>query len=147
MEPLFTDWGWSKEIEQAIRLLAAACLAGIVGYERERGDKPAGLRTHMLVGIGACLFTLLMVELVDRFQQDGVQADPIRIVEAITAGIAFLAAGAIIQSRGEVRGLTTGASLWVGGAVGLASGLGEYILAVMAVVLTLIILRLLRLVE
>ena len=106
MEPLFTDWGWSKEIEQAIRLLAAACLAGIVGYERERGDKPAGLRTHMLVGIGACLFTLLMVELVDRFQQDGVQADPIRIVEAITAGIAFLAAGAIIQSRGEVRGLT-----------------------------------------
>ena len=147
MEPLFTDWGWSKEIEQAIRLLAAACLAGIVGYEREHGDKPAGLRTHMLVGIGACLFTLLMVELVDRFQQDGVQADPIRIVEAITAGIAFLAAGAIIQSRGEVRGLTTGASLWVGGAVGLASGLGEYILAVMAVVLTLIILRLLRLVE
>ena len=147
MEPLFTDWGWSKEIEQAIRLLAAACLAGIVGYERERGDKPAGLRTHMLVGIGACLFTLLMVELVDRFQQDGVQADPIRIVEAITAGVAFLAAGAIIQSRGEVRGLTTGASLWVGGAVGLASGLGEYILAVMAVVLTLIILRLLRLVE
>ncbi|MEF2554367.1 MgtC/SapB family protein [Aurantimonas sp. A2-1-M11] len=147
MDPLFADWGWIKEIEQAIRLLAAACLAGIVGYERERGDKPAGLRTHMLVGIGACLFTLLMVELVDRFQQDGVQADPIRIVEAITAGIAFLAAGAIIQSRGEVRGLTTGASLWVGGAVGLASGLGEYILAVMAVVLTLIILRLLRLVE
>ena len=147
MDPLFADWGWIKEIEQAIRLLAAACLAGIVGYERERGDKPAGLRTHMLVGIGACLFTLLMVELVDRFQQDGVQADPIRIVEAITAGIAFLAAGAIIQSRGEVRGLTTGASLWVGGAVGLASGLGEYILDVMAVVLTLIILRLLRLVE
>lgn len=147
MDPLFADWGWIKEIEQAVRLLAAACLAGIVGYERECGDKPAGLRTHMLVGIGACLFTLLMVELVDRFQQDGVQADPIRIVEAITAGIAFLAAGAIIQSRGEVRGLTTGASLWVGGAVGLASGLGEYILAVMAVVLTLIILRLLRLVE
>ncbi|MBC6718733.1 MgtC/SapB family protein [Aurantimonas sp. DM33-3] len=147
MDPLFADWGWIKEIEQAIRLLAAAFLAGIVGYERERGDKPAGLRTHMLVGIGACLFTLLMVELVDRFQQDGVQADPIRIVEAITAGIAFLAAGAIIQSRGEVRGLTTGASLWVAGAVGLASGLGEYILAVMAVVLTLIILRLLRLVE
>ncbi|MCK5932511.1 putative Mg2+ transporter-C (MgtC) family protein [Fulvimarina manganoxydans] len=134
-------------MEQTGQLVVAALLAGVVGYERERKEQEAGLRTHMLVGIGACLFTLLMTLLIDRFETDDIRADPIRVVEAITSGIAFLAAGAIIQARGEVKGLTTGATLWVAGALGLAAGLGEYGLGVVAVLLTLVILRILKLLE
>ena len=134
-------------MEQTAQLLVAALLAGVVGYERERREQEAGLRTHMLVGIGACLFTLLMIQLIDRFDSDDIRADPIRVVEAITSGIAFLAAGAIIQARGEVKGLTTGATLWVAGALGLAAGLGEYGLGVVVVLLTLVILRILKLLE
>ena len=134
-------------MEQTGQLLVAALLAGVVGYERERREQEAGLRTHMLVGIGACLFTLLMIQLIDRFDSDDIRADPIRVVEAITSGIAFLAAGAIIQACGEVKGLTTGATLWVAGALGLAAGLGEYGLGVVVVLLTLVILRILKLLE
>ena len=134
-------------MEQTGQLLVAALLAGVVGYERERREQEAGLRPHMLVGIGACLFTLLMIQLIDRFDSDDIRADPIRVVEAITSGIAFLAAGAIIQARGEVKGLTTGATLWVAGALGLAAGLGEYGLGVVVVLLTLVILRILKLLE
>ena len=134
-------------MEQTGQLVVAALLAGVVGYERERKEQEAGLRTHMLVGIGSCLFTLLMTLLIDRFETDDIRADPIRVVEAITSGIAFLAAGAIIQARGEVKGLTTGATLWVAGALGLAAGLGEYGLGVVVVLLTLVILRILKLLE
>ena len=143
---LLPDWLF---VERAGQLVLAALFAGAVGFERERRDQEAGLRTHMMVGIGACLFTILMISLVDRFDDlgNGVRSDPIRIVGAITSGIAFLAAGAIIQARGEVKGLTTGASLWVVGALGLACGLSEYGLAVIAVVLTLVILRLVKKVE
>ena len=144
----FLDTLFSPSLmEQTGQLLVAALLAGIVGYERERREQEAGLRTHMLVGIGACLFTLLMIQLIDRFDSDDIRADPIRVVEAITSGIAFLAAGAIIQARGEVKGLTTGATLWVAGALGLAAGLGEYGLGVVVVLLTLVILRILKLLE
>lgn len=132
---------------QASRLAMAAVLTGAIGYEREHTDHSAGLRTHMLVGIGACVFTLLMIQLIHRFEGDDIRSDPVRIVEAITAGVAFLAAGAIIQARGRVKGLTTGASLWLAGAVGLACGLGEYVLALLAVVMTLIILRLVKWLE
>lgn len=137
--------GWTF-LERAGQLALSAVLAGIIGFERETNDHSAGLRTHMMVGIGASLFTILMISLVNRFDHmgSGVRSDPIRIVGAITSGIAFLAAGAIIQSKGEVRGLTTGASLWVVGALGLACGLGEYALAVVSVVLTLIVLQVLK---
>ncbi|EAU41914.1 hypothetical protein FP2506_15814 [Fulvimarina pelagi HTCC2506] len=146
IEGLIPDWTF---IERSGQMLVAALFAGAVGFERERRDREAGLRTHMMVGIGACLFTILMISLVDRFDDlgEGVRSDPIRIVEAITSAIAFLAAGAIIQARGQVKGLTTGASLWIVGALGLACGLGEYGLALIAVILTLIILRLLKKVE
>lgn len=138
---------WSAAFTQAARLAAAAAMTAAIGFERERNEHDAGLRTHMLVGIGACVFTLLMVQLIHRFEGDDIRSDPVRIVEAITAGVAFLAAGAIIQARGQVRGLTTGASLWLAGAVGLACGLGEYVLALLAVTMTLFILRLVKWLE
>ncbi|MDY8108180.1 MgtC/SapB family protein [Fulvimarina sp. 2208YS6-2-32] len=140
--------GWPLA-ERTLQLSLAAIFAGVVGYEREAREQSAGLRTHMMVGIGACLFTILMISLVDRFDDggSGVRSDPIRIVSAITSGIAFLAAGAIIQSRGEVKGLTTGASLWVAGALGLACGLAEYALAIVSVAMTLLILRVVKKLE
>ncbi|NDV85583.1 MgtC/SapB family protein [Aurantimonas aggregata] len=147
MNELIEPGLWSTALTQASRLATAAVLTGAIGFERERHDHSAGLRTHMLVGIGACVFTLLMVQLIQSFDGDDIRSDPVRIVEAITAGVAFLAAGAIIQARGQVKGLTTGASLWLAGAVGLACGLGDYVLAIIAVTMTLIILRLVKLLE
>jgi putative Mg2+ transporter-C (MgtC) family protein len=147
MNDLIDPGLYTTALGQALRLLAAALLTSAIGYEREHSDHSAGLRTHMLVGVGACVFTLLMIQLVHRFDGDDIRSDPIRIVEAITAGVAFLAAGAIIQARGRVKGLTTGASLWLAGAVGLSCGLGEYVLALIAVAMTLIILRLVKLLE
>lgn len=132
---------------QTIRLVAALALTGALGYERERHDHAAGLRTHMLVGIGSALFTLLMIILIGHFEAQTSRADPIRIVEAITSGVAFLAAGVIIQARGQVKGLTTGASLWLAGAIGLGCGLGEFYLATIATILTLVVLRLMKFLE
>lgn len=144
MEQFFDPETLGTAARQAGRLIVAALFTGAIGYERERKDQPAGLRTHMLVGIGACLFTLLMTLLIGRFDSGDVRADPIRVVGAITSGVAFLAAGVIIQARGRVHGLTTGASLWLAGAIGLGAGLGEYLLSFIAVVLTLIVLRVIK---
>jgi putative Mg2+ transporter-C (MgtC) family protein len=128
------------------RLLVAAALGGLVGIERETQEKPAGLRTHMMISIAACLFTLLGLEMVeyDALEVDHVRADPIRLIDAVTAGVAFLAAGSIITSGGSVKGLTTGASMWMVGAVGVACGLGEVMLGGFAVVITLVVLLILR---
>lgn len=98
----------------------------------------------MLVAMGAALFTVITFELVAHAPPGAakgeVRADPVRIVEAVTAGVAFLAAGAIIQSKGTVHGLTTGASMWLAAALGVACGAGDYSIAVMAAALTLLIL-------
>lgn len=128
--------------EILLRLTLAAAFGAIIGIDRELKDRPAGLRTHMLTALAAALFTLLTLELFHQVQQIGehVSADPIRIVEAVTAGVAFLAAGAIITTRGEVRGLTTGAGMWLAGALGLACGGGYYLIAIVGAILAIIIL-------
>ena len=131
------DWllGSSMHIppwEAFLRLLAAVLVGAAVGFDRELRNKPAGLRTHILVSLAAALFTLITFELHHTVVSNNpdTTADPIRIIEAVTAGVAFLAAGAIIQSRGNVRGLTTGANMWLAGALGVACGAGDYTLAV-----------------
>ena len=130
----------------ALRLLAAIVLGGILGFERELADRPAGLRTHMLVCLASATFALVSIEIVAMsvFDQDQVRADPIRLVEAITSGVAFLAAGFIIFKRGEVRGLTTGAGMWLAAATGLAIGLGLWLIALLSCVLGTVVLALLR---
>jgi putative Mg2+ transporter-C (MgtC) family protein len=123
--------------------LGLACVFGmIIGIDREWRNKPAGLRTHMLVCLAAATFTILAVELSAAVAeaQPGSNADPVRIIEAVTAGVAFLGAGTIIQSRGNVQGVTTGASIWLAGAIGLACGAGYYVLAAVNVVLAIVIL-------
>ena len=128
------------------RLLIAIVMGGVIGFERETKDRPAGLRTHMMTSLAAALFTILTLELhvVFNEQDPNTSADPLRIIEAVTAGVAFLAAGASIQGRGRVQGLTTGAGMWLSGAVGVACGAEYYSLAIVAVVLATIVLALLR---
>lgn len=123
--------------------LGAACLLGfLIGLDREVRGHPAGLRTHMLVALAAATFTLVAFEITAAFEAaDNVQIDPLRVVEAITAGVAFLAAGTIIQARGKVKGLTTGAGMWLAGAIGLACGAGFLALAMICTGLVLLILR------
>jgi putative Mg2+ transporter-C (MgtC) family protein len=103
----------------------------------------------MLTALAAALFTVLTFEIFHEVQSADTQsnADPIRIIEAVTAGVAFLAAGAIISRGGQVRGLTTGAGMWLAGAIGLACGAGRYLIAVIAVILSLIILTMMKRVE
>lgn len=128
-----------------MRLVVAIVFGGMVGFDRELHNKPAGLRTHILVSLAAALFTLITLELhADISRQPGsTNSDPIRIIEAVTAGVAFLAAGAIIQSRGSVRGLTTGANMWLAAALGVSSGAGYYLLASLGAILALIVLTVL----
>ena len=132
----------------AARLVAAILLAACVGFERERRGKPAGLRTHVLVSVAACLFVILGRELAAMDFGSGEQRnDPLRMIEAVTAGVAFLAAGIIFTSGGEVRNTTTGASLWLAGAIGLGCGAGQMPLAAMATLVVVVVLTLLRWLE
>ena len=127
------------------RLLIAIVLAGIVGFEREMRDKPAGLRTHILVSVAACLFVILGRELAAMDFGAGEQRnDPLRMIEAVTAGVAFLAAGVIFTSGGKVQNVTTGASLWLAGAIGLGCGAGQMPLAAMTTAIVIFVLFLVR---
>ena len=128
-----------------VRLVSAAILGAVIGAERERQEKPAGLRTHILVSVAACLFVIVGQELAALEYGDGVkQVDPLRMIEAVTAGVAFLAAGLIFTSNGEVRNVTTGTSLWLAGAVGLGCGAGQMALSAMATGIVVCVLILLR---
>jgi len=148
------DWlvGSSMHIppwEAFLRLLAAVLAGAAVGFDRELRNKPAGLRTHILVSLAAALFTLITFELHHAVVSGNSRttADPIRIIEAVTAGVAFLAAGAIIQSRGNVKGLTTGANMWMAGALGVACGAGDYTLAVFGTIFAVLVLVVLGRIE
>jgi putative Mg2+ transporter-C (MgtC) family protein len=115
--------------EIAIRLVIAAALTGAVGLEREWRERAAGLRTHMLVGVGSALFTLVSAYGFNAFLTGGasvVRADPSRIAAQIVTGIGFLGAGAILRQGLTIRGLTTAAGLWVAAAIGMAVGAGYY---------------------
>lgn len=132
-----------------LRLLVACGLGLVIGIDREARDRPAGLRTHMLTSLAAAVFTIIAIEMVETFGagDSQTQLDPIRVVEAVTAGVAFLAAGTILQSRGSVKGLTTGAGMWLAGAVGLASGAGYLTVAILGSLLAIIVLLPVRLLE
>ena len=133
------------ELNLLIRLLVAAVLAAGLGWERESARKAAGLRTHMLVGIAAALYTSISELAVSEIppNSEGFQADPIRVIQAVAIGIGFLGSGVIFVSRQEdrVHGLTTAASVWATAAIGIAAGLEYYVLAVGATLLLLFVLR------
>lgn len=113
------------EMEIFRRLLVALLLGGLIGLERQLHRHHAGLRTHILVSLGSCLIMLTSMYIFDIYHTRAV-VDPARIAAGVITGIGFLGAGAIIQERECVRGLTTAASLWVAAAIGLAVGCGFY---------------------
>jgi putative Mg2+ transporter-C (MgtC) family protein len=114
------------------RLLTAALLGALLGFEREIKQKSAGLRTNILIAVGSALFTLMSYELAE-----SAGADPGRVAAQIVTGIGFLGAGAIMRTDSGVQGLTTAATVWVNAAVGVAAGGGEYHLAFIATAVTL----------
>ena len=135
----FADIGDARKLTQiTLRLLIAAILGGILGFEREQKGKAAGVRTHMLVAMGAALFVLVP-------QMSGSQADAMsRVVQGVIAGIGFLGAGTILKGKEEdtgqhVKGLTTAAGLWMTAAIGVAAGLGKESTAVLSTVLALLV--------
>lgn len=133
------------ELQLFLRVLVAAGLSAVLGWEREAARKAAGLRTHMLVGIASALYTSISQLAVSEIppNAEGFQADPIRAIQAVAIGIGFLGSGVIFVSRHEdrVRGLTTAASVWATAAIGIAAGLEHYLLAACSTVLLLFVLR------
>lgn len=128
-----------------IRLFIASVLGALIGFERGTQTGHAGLRTHILIALAAALFTTLAFEIYDEALEGGSQnPDPIRAIEAVTAGIAFLGAGAIFQQRGSVQGLTTGAGMWLAGAVGVCAALGHYVIAIAVALFAVMVLAALR---
>jgi putative Mg2+ transporter-C (MgtC) family protein len=135
-----------------IPLVVAAVLGGVLGWEREKQARSAGLRTHMLVAMGGALITVLSDAIIDDHGREAGSAfgyDPLRVLGAIVSGVSFLGAGAIWFSKEEnkIQGLTTAASLLVTISIGVACGLERYVLAVGATVLQFVIVALLRAIE
>lgn len=123
---------WGPEFAQSLfRVLVAALLGGILGYERERDQQAAGLRTHILVTLGSAMFMLLIL------RAGGAAADLSRVMQGIVTGIGFLGAGAILKRNPEntIHGITTAAGIWMSTAIGMAAGLGRLDLAVLGTVL------------
>lgn len=134
---------WMNLAKEAIQLLLAMFLGGILGLERETKGRPAGLRTHMLVALGAALFTAVPVN-------TSSNADLAQIVKGIAAGVGFLGAGAILKKsgdEGDIRGITTAASIWLTAAIGFAVGAGRYGEATLATACAWLVLYALHLVE
>lgn len=143
---LFNGNGIGNLILIVISLFMAAVLSGIVGYEREYHGHAAGLRTHILVAVGSALITIISLY---GFGDAGISGsrDPARLVAQVVSGIGFLGAGTIIQTGTDIKGLTTATTLWFVMTIGVAAGAGRFIIAVIATILSLVILISLRRIE
>ncbi len=126
------DWNVPRDEKHAVlfRLLLAAVFGGLLGWERGRSEKPADIRTMILIATGAAAFTLIGQQLITLSDNDTIiRADPTRVLSYIISGVGFLGAGAILHSKRVVKGLTTAASIWVVAAIGAACGVGEFMIA------------------
>ena len=128
---------FADQLDLALRLAVGLLLGAIIGFERELHSQPAGFRTHSVVALGASIFTV-----VSAYAFTGPGADPTRIAAQIVSGIGFIGAGTILHSRGQIRGLTTAASLWSVAGIGMAAGAGLYWVAIIGTALMLVILSL-----
>lgn len=142
-----------SEMEIFLRLALAVILGGVIGFNRKRHSKPAGIRTMALISLGCATFTLIGIEAVIQLAAlqagaesltasltTGVNLDSSRIIAGIVGGVGFLGAGAIIQSRGKIQGMTSAASIWVTATIGVSVGLGLYSLAAATTFLAFIVL-------
>lgn len=146
--PGFPEWTGPLELDVLGRLLLSLVLGSAVGLERELSGKPAGLRTNMLICVGAALLTEISVFVASQVvPHELIRSDPARIAAQIVSGIGFLGAGTILVMRGNVVGLTTAATIWVVAAIGMSVGLGAYVVAVGATVLVVLTLFVLGRIE
>lgn len=143
-------------IEMIIRIVLAILVGGLIGFEREKSNRPAGFRTHILVSVGAAVISIIQMESIehtiflihsDPSLANALKADMGRMGAQVVTGVGFLGAGTIIRERGVVKGLTTAASLWVVACIGLAVGMGMYILTAIATVGTFLALVFLKKIE
>lgn len=136
------DWNVPQDEKYTImfRLTLAAVFGGLLGWERGRADKPADIRTMILIATGAAAFTLIGQQLIllNAYNTDIVRVDPTRVLSYIISGVGFLGAGAILHSKRSVKGLTTAASIWVVAAIGAACGVGEFLIAFFLFAITFI---------
>ena len=130
------DLSLGTQLELTLRLIVALVLGAVIGVERELQRMPAGFRTHALVALGSAIFTI-----VSAYAFTGSLSDPTRIAAQIVSGVGFLGGGAILHYGGTVRGLTTAASLWAVAAVGMASGAGLFVVAIVSTVLVIVALE------
>lgn len=145
MEEFLKHFGQPTQLPFSVisgRLLLAAMLGALVGIEREWRRRPAGLRTHILICLTTAAIAILAIEITHLgvFAGQEIRIDPLRLIEATTAGVAFLAAGLIFFAKGNVHGLTTGAGMWLSGATGLAAGLGFWQIATFMTLISVIVL-------
>ena len=142
MEPLhvwYTPW---TELDVVLRLVMAAVVGGVIGLDRERAHKWAGIRTLLLVCLGSALFTIVSIFGFGSYVDSSQVLDPARLAAGIVVGIGFLGAGVILHSEKGVMGLTTAAAVWAVAAIGVAIGCGLYLIAVATAILILVALRL-----
>jgi putative Mg2+ transporter-C (MgtC) family protein len=132
-------------MQDVVAMLVSTVLGTLVGWERQMGRKPAGLRTHTLVCLGSTMFVLITKHAVTDI--GGPNLDPTRMIHGVITGVGFLGAGSIMRTEGYVHGLTTAASVWMVAAIGVAVGVHAYTLAIIGAVLALIVLELFRWVE
>jgi len=142
---IISDIHW---IDIILRIASSIIIGGVIGFEREKHNRPAGLRTHILVSLGACVITLIECTIASRVSElaqstDGVSVSVGRIAAQVVSGVGFLGAGTIVLSKQRISGLTTAASLWNAACMGLAVGYGFYLLAFVSCILVLIVLALL----
>ncbi len=121
------DWPWGNALLCMIAIVLCIFLCGVIGFEREKRGRSAGLRTHLLVGVGSCM---IMIVSIYGFSQLSTNRDPARLAAQVVAGVGFLGAGAIIHNNGGIKGLTTASTIWLVMAIGLCCGSMNFILAI-----------------
>ena len=131
------DWSWGNLLLCVIALFLTVLLTGIIGYEREKKGRTAGLRTHLLVGVGSCVIMIISIY---GFPVTGGNRDVARLAAGIVTGVGFLGAGTIIHNNGSVKGLTTASTIWLAMAIGLACGSMNFILAIVTGIVVWLIL-------
>lgn len=135
------------DTQMIIRLLAASIFGALIGVEREIHGRPAGFRTHLLVSLGSALFVVVSIGFYEAFNHGSGNVDPSRLAAQVVTGVGFLGAGAIIREQMSVRGLTTAACLWVASSIGVACGLGLFLLSAVVTTIALASLIILKKVE
>ena len=142
---IYKGWAWGNLLLTAISILVCVVLCGLVGLEREKRGRSAGLRTHLLVGVGSCIIMIISIYGLPSYE--GMNRDVARLAAQVVAGVGFLGAGAIIHNNGGIKGLTTASTIWLVMAIGLACGSMNFILAIIGTVVVMVVLVTFRRIE